>query len=66
LEKENFDLKSELKLIGMTQKEFAIFTQVHVNSVGKWVRGELLTPKWVELLIKYYKKSKALDELISR
>jgi transcriptional regulator with XRE-family HTH domain len=61
---EKFDLKSELKSIGMTQKEFAEFTDVHVNSVGKWVRGNLPTPTWVKLLIKYYKKSQALNELL--
>jgi transcriptional regulator with XRE-family HTH domain len=61
---EKFDLKSELKSIGMTQKEFAEFTDFHVNSVGKWVRGNLPTPTWVKLLIKYYKKSQALNELL--
>ncbi len=58
-----FDLKSELKAIGMSQKDFAILTNVHVNSVSRWIRGELETPKWVSLLLKYYKKAKLLEEL---
>jgi transcriptional regulator with XRE-family HTH domain len=65
LESENFDLKAELKSIGMTQKDFAIFTKVHLNSVGRWVRKESETPNWVFLLIKYYKKSKALEEIVA-
>ena len=60
---QSFDLKTELKSLGMTQKEFASFTDVHINSVSRWVRGELKVPKWVYLLIKYYKKAKAIEEL---
>jgi transcriptional regulator with XRE-family HTH domain len=64
LEKEeNFDLKAELKSIGMTQKDFAKFTDFHINSIGKWARKELPTPKWVTLLINCQKKNKAFEEL---
>ena len=33
-----FDLKAELKAIGMSQKDFANYTDFHLNSVGRWVR----------------------------
>jgi len=63
LQENNFNLKQEIKKLGMTQKEFSVFVEIHVNTVSRWVRGDLEIPKWVKLLIKYYKKSKILEEL---
>ena len=63
MSEQSFDLKAELKAIGMTQKDFANFIDFHTNSVSRWVRGEMEIPKWVKLLIKHYKKSKLFDEL---
>ena len=63
MQENNFNLKQEIKKLGMTQKEFSVFVEIHVNTVSRWVRGDLEIPKWVKLLIKYYKKSKILEEL---
>jgi transcriptional regulator with XRE-family HTH domain len=60
---EKFDLKSELKSIGMTQKEFAEFTNVNQNTVSRWIREDLPMPKWVKLLIENYRKAKVLDDI---
>jgi DNA-binding transcriptional regulator YiaG len=66
LEKEeNFDLKAELKSIGMNQKDFAEYIEFHTNTVSRWVRKEIEIPKWVKLFITHYKKSKLFDELKS-
>jgi transcriptional regulator with XRE-family HTH domain len=45
LSEQSFDLKAELKAIGMTQKDFANFIDFHTNSVSRWVRGEMEIPK---------------------
>jgi transcriptional regulator with XRE-family HTH domain len=67
LEKEeNFDLKAELKSIGMTQKDFAEYTGFHLNSVGRWVRQEIEIPKWAIVLIENYKKAKLFEELTNK
>jgi hypothetical protein len=62
-ESEKFDLKAELKSIGMTQKDFAELTDFHLNSVGRWVRGEVPIPKWVIVLIENYRKAKLLEQV---
>jgi transcriptional regulator with XRE-family HTH domain len=63
VKEEIFNLKEELKSIGMTQKDFAKYIEFHTNTVSRWVRGEDEIPKWVKLLIEHYKKSKLFDEL---
>jgi DNA-binding transcriptional regulator YiaG len=46
LEKEeNFDLKAELKSIGMTQKDFAEQIGVSRVTVSDWSRGKTRIPK---------------------
>ncbi len=60
---EKFDLKSELKSIGMTQKEFAEHIDKSVYTITRWVQGELKTPKLVKLYIEAYKRTKILDNL---
>ncbi|GEM_PF-2786406 len=59
-----FDLKAELKSLGMTQKEFGDLTGFHLNSVGRWVRKEIEIPKWVIVLITNYKKVKLCEQLL--
>ncbi len=64
--KKEFDLKAELKALGMTQKDFAKYTEINHNTVSRWITGDLLMPKWVERLIENYKKAKTLDEIIKQ
>ncbi len=58
-----FDLKTELKALGMTQKDFADYININQNTISRWIRGDLLMPKWIELFIFHYKKSKTLDNM---
>ena len=60
---QEFNLKAELKSIGMSQKDFAEYTEVNQNTVSRWFRGNLPMPKWVSLLILNYKKAKILDDI---
>ena len=61
--KENFNLKSELKSIGMSLTAFANVVELSPNTVSRWARGEILTPKWVKPFIVNYKKAEMLDNL---
>jgi predicted transcriptional regulator len=63
LEKDSFDLKAELKSIGMTQKDFAEHIDKSVFTITRWVKGDLKIPKLVKLYIKAFKKTKILEEL---
>jgi hypothetical protein len=64
LEKEeNFDLKAELKSIGMTQKEFSEHIDKNVNTISRWVKKDIEIPKIIKLYIESYKKSKILDDM---
>jgi transcriptional regulator with XRE-family HTH domain len=60
----NFDLKAELKSLGMTQKDFAEYVDVHITTVSRWIRGELEIPKMVKILLKNQKKAQLFDEII--
>ena len=60
---EHFDLKAELKSIGMTQKDFAEYVEINQNTVSRWVRGDLPLPKWVKRLIENRKKVKAYENI---
>ena len=60
----DFDLKAELKRLGMTQKEFADIANIHHNTVSQWIRGEREMPKWVPVFLKLYEKSEALDKIV--
>ena len=59
----DYNLKQEIKKLGMTQKGFAELAGLHTNTVSKWVIGETPIPEWLPKFIHYYKKSKLLDEL---
>jgi transcriptional regulator with XRE-family HTH domain len=60
--KKDFDLKAELKSLGMTQKDFAEKIEKSVHTVTRWVKGEVETPKIVKLYLEAYKKAKLFDD----
>ena len=60
---DKFDLKREIKKLGLTQKEFAEIVGVHQNTITQWIKGTREMPEWIKNFIKYYKKAKILDEL---
>lgn len=62
-EPQPYDLKSEIKELGMTQKEFAEIAGIHTNTISQWIRGITEMPEWVKHFITYYKKSKLFDEI---
>jgi len=64
LSEDSFDLKAELKSIGMTQKDFANYIDAHITTVSRWIRGELETPKLVKLVLENQKKAKLFDDVI--
>jgi transcriptional regulator with XRE-family HTH domain len=47
----NYNLKQEIKKLGMTQKSFAEDIGVGENTVGNWVRGVIETPPWAKRLV---------------
>jgi len=59
-----FNLKAELKSIGITQREFAEYIDVHITTVSRWIRNELTTPKLVKLVLENQRKAKLFDEII--
>ncbi len=61
--KNEFDLKAELKALGMTLTDFANLVELSPNTVSRWARGEINIPKWVQLFITNYRKAKMLDTL---
>jgi transcriptional regulator with XRE-family HTH domain len=63
LEEEIFNLKEELKFLGMTQKDFAKHLEKSTNTVNRWAKGEIPIPKVVRLYIEAYKKAKLYDEI---
>ncbi|EJF07721.1 Helix-turn-helix protein [Thiovulum sp. ES] len=52
-----FDLKFELKNLGLNLTSFANEVQLSPNTVSRWARGEVQIPKWVKPFIINYKKS---------
>ena len=56
-----YNLKQEIRNLGMTQKGFAKHTGMSEDAVGKWVRGEIDMPKWVPLVIRLLHKEYAYD-----
>jgi transcriptional regulator with XRE-family HTH domain len=62
VEEESFDLKSELKNLGMTQKDFANKIDKSVHTVTRWVKGDVETPKLVKLYLEAYRKAKLFDD----
>jgi len=59
----DFDLKLEIKKLGLTQKEFAEIVGIHQNTITQWIKGIREMPEWIIKFIHYYKKAKILDEL---
>ena len=62
MDKDNFDLKAEIKSLGMTQKDFANKIDKSVHTVTRWVKGEVETPTIVRLYLEAYKKAKLFDD----
>jgi transcriptional regulator with XRE-family HTH domain len=58
----DFNLKEEIKKLGMTQKEFAANIGVAENTVSQWVRGIIATPRWVYRMIELLHKEKKYDQ----
>jgi transcriptional regulator with XRE-family HTH domain len=63
LNESQFDLKAELKAVGMNLTDFANIVDLSPNTVSRWVRGEINTPKWVRLFVINYQKAKLFDDL---
>ena len=61
----NYNLKQEIKDLGMTQKGFAEDIGVNQNTVTTWVNGSVPVPKWVKPFIVNYRKAKTLDLLLN-
>ena len=60
---EEYDLKAEIRNIGMTQREFAKHIDKSVHTITRWIKQDLKLPKLVILYIESYKKSKLLENL---
>ena len=45
------EFRTTLNTLGLRQIELADLLGVHRSAVGKWVRGRLPVPRYVELLI---------------
>ncbi len=61
-------VKSTAKELGMTQKELAKYIGVHEETVSKWSRGLVETPKWaIKMfeLLKIEKKFNTLKQLFA-
>lgn len=61
---DDYNLKQEIKKLGMTQKGFAEHIGVNQNTITTWVNGSVPTPKWVRPFLEYYHKAKTLDKLL--
>ncbi len=61
--KKEFDLKAELKAIGMTQKDFAEHIDKTANTINRWVLGDIEVPKIIKLYIEAYKKAKLYESV---
>ena len=67
METENsYNLKVEIRSLGMSQIEFAKFIGFHSTTVSRWSRGELPIPIWVKILISSYKKAQLFDEFMNK
>ena len=64
MENKEFDLKAELKSIGMTQREFAKHIKKTTSTINRWAIGEVKIPQVVKLYIKAYKKNQFCDEFV--
>ena len=62
MSEQSFDLKAELKAIGMTQKDFAKHIDKTTSTINRWALGEVEIPKVIKLYIEAFKKVKICDE----
>ena len=61
-------VKQTAKELGLTQKELAEYIGVHEDTMSKWSRGKIETPKWaVKMfeLLKTEKKYNTIKQIIS-
>jgi transcriptional regulator with XRE-family HTH domain len=58
----DYDLKREIRKLGMTQKEFAKNIGVAENTVSQWVRGVIDTPRWTIRIVELLHKEKRYEE----
>lgn len=61
-------VKKTAKELGMTQKELAAHINVSEDTLGKWARGVIDTPKWaIKMfeLLKIEKKFNTLKQIFS-
>ena len=59
----DYNLKAEIKSLGMNQKEFAEHIDKSIPTITRWVKKEIPLPRLVVLYIEAYKKAKTLDSL---
>jgi len=60
---QEYNLKAEIRSLGMTQKEFAKHIDKSIATIARWIKQEDPLPKLVQLYIQAYKKAKILDTL---
>ena len=60
----SFNLKAEIKNLGMTQKDFAKHIDRNIQTITRWVQGQVEIPKIVILYIEAYKRSKLLESIL--
>ena len=58
-----FNLKEEIKNLGMTQKEFAKHIDKNVHTITRWIKQDIPLPTIVVLYIEAYKKAILFDKL---
>jgi len=63
IQENSFNLKAEIKSLGMTQKEFAEHIDKSIPTITRWIKNEIPLPKLVVLYIEAFKKAKVLDSL---
>ena len=60
---QDYDLKAEIRSLGMTQKEFSEHIDKSLPTIARWIKQEAPLPKLIILYIEAYKKAKILDTL---
>ena len=63
MKRHQFDEK--LRQLNITKKEFAKLTNISYHTVSNWNDTTKPIPKWVPSWLKYYERSKKLDELLN-
>ena len=52
---EEYDLKAEIRNIGMTQREFAKHIDKSVHTITRWIKQDLKLPKLVIYILNHIK-----------